>query len=156
MDETASTMLDYASRIKGTDPGALVAGPEEWGWNGYFYSGYDQQYGSQHGWSFLPDRNNHGGADYLPWLLSALKADNRHLLDIFTVHYYPQGGEFGNDTSTTMQLLRNQSTRSLWDPNYVDLGCATGPTPTITPARRSASPNTTGRGRTHQRRHHPS
>ena len=120
MDEIASTMLDYAAQIKGTDPGALVAGPEEWGWSGYFYSGYDQQYGSQHGWSLLPDRNNHGGADYLPWLLGAIKADNRHLLDIFTVHYYPQGGEFGNDTSTTMQLLRNKSTRSLWDPNYVD------------------------------------
>jgi len=29
MDEIASTMLDYASQIKGTDPGALVAGPEE-------------------------------------------------------------------------------------------------------------------------------
>jgi len=120
MDEIASRMLDYASQIKGTDPGALLAGPEEWGWSGYFYSGYDQQYGSQHGWSFLPDRNNHGGADYLPWLLAQIKADNRHLLDIFTVHYYPQGGEFGNDTSTAMQLLRNQSTRSLWDPNYVD------------------------------------
>ena len=120
MDEIASAMLDYASRIKGTDPGALLAGPEEWGWSGYFYSGYDQQYGSQHGWSFLPDRNNHGGADYLPWLLGAIKTDGRHLLDIFTVHYYPQGGEFGNDVSTAMQLLRNQSTRSLWDPNYVD------------------------------------
>ena len=120
MDEIASTMLDYASQIKGTDPGALVAGPEEWGWSGYFYSGYDQQYGSQHGWSFLPDRNNHGGADYLPWLLGAIKTDGRHLLDIFTVHYYPQGGEFGNDVSTATQLLRNQSTRSLWDPNYVD------------------------------------
>ena len=86
----------------------------------YFFSGYDQQYGSQHGWSFLPDRANHGGADYLPWLLGQLKADGRHLLDVFTVHYYPQGGEFSNDTSSTMQLLRNRSTRSLWDPNYVD------------------------------------
>jgi len=36
------------------------------------------------------------------------------------VHWYPQGGEFGNDTSTTMQQLRNRSTRSLWDPNYTD------------------------------------
>ena len=42
------------------------------------------------------------------------------LLDILTVHYYPQGGEFGNDTSTAMQQRRNRSTRSLWDPNYVD------------------------------------
>src|SRR5207248_4114337 len=38
----------------------------------------------------------------------------------FSVHYYPQGGEFSNDTSTNTQLLRNKSTRSLWDPNYTD------------------------------------
>src|SRR5207247_2180398 len=84
------------------------------------YSGYDQQYGSLHGWSSLPDRANHGGQDYLPWLLGQLKADGRHLLDVFTVHYYPQSGEFSNDVSASTQLLRNQSTRSLWDPSYVD------------------------------------
>jgi PKD repeat protein len=120
MDEIRLRILDYASQIRAADPNAKIAGPEEWGWSGYFFSGYDQQYGSQHGWSFLPDRANHGGADYLPWLLSQLKLDGRHLLDIFTVHYYPQGGEFSNDTSTNMQLLRNKSTRALWDPNYVD------------------------------------
>ena len=57
----------------------------------------------QHGWSFLPDRTNHGNMDYLPWLLQQLKhqigSDQRRVLDVFTVHYYPQGGEFGNDTS---------------------------------------------------------
>src|SRR5439155_1358509 len=36
------------------------------------------------------------------------------------MHYYPQGGEFTDDVSTAKQLLRNQSTRSLWDPNYID------------------------------------
>ena len=118
MDEIFSTITDYATQIKAADPSALVVGPEEWGWSGYLLSGYDQQYGSLHGWSVMPDRNAHGGMDYLPWLLSQLKAG--HLLDVFTVHYYPQGGEFGNDTSTTMQLLRNKSTRSLWDPTYVD------------------------------------
>jgi len=120
MDEIRSRILDYAVQIRAADPNAKIVGPEEWGWSGYFYSGYDQQYGSQHGWGFLPDRANHGGADYLPWLLNQIKLDGRHLLDIFTVHYYPQGGEFSNDTSTTMQLLRNRSTRSLWDPNYTD------------------------------------
>jgi len=120
MDEVLARIKDYGATIRGTDPGALIVGPEEWGWSGYFYSGYDQQYGSLHGWSYLPDRTNHGGMDYLPWLLEQLKADGRHLLDVFTVHYYPQGGEFSNDVSTTMQLLRNKSTRSLWDPNYVD------------------------------------
>jgi PKD repeat protein len=120
MDEVRNRILDYAAQIRAADPNAKIVGPEEWGWSGYFLSGYDQQYGSQHGWSFLPDRSNHGGAEYLPWLLNQLKLDGRHLLDIFTVHYYPQGGEFSNDTSTTMQLRRNRSTRSLWDSTYVD------------------------------------
>jgi len=118
MDEILARITDYATQIKAVDPSALVVGPEEWGWSGYLLSGYDQQYGSLHGWSFMPDRAAHGGMDYLPWLLSQLKTG--HLLDVFTVHYYPQGGEFGNDTSSSMQLRRNRSTRSLWDPNYVD------------------------------------
>ncbi|HKF58202.1 MAG TPA: glycoside hydrolase family 44 protein [Blastocatellia bacterium] len=124
MDEIKSKILDYAGMIKGVDPSSLVVGPEEWGWSGYFFSGYDQQYGSLHGWSNLPDRANHGGWDYLPWMLDQLHqndiATGKRMLDVFSVHYYPQGGEFGNDTSTAMQLTRNQSTRSLWDPNYVD------------------------------------
>jgi|GEM_PF-3607822 len=32
----------------------------------------------------------------------------------------PQGGQFSKDVSTNMELLRSRSTRSLWDPNYVD------------------------------------
>ena len=124
MDEMRNRIVDFASMIKNNDASALVVGPEEWGWNGYFYSGYDQQYGAQHGWGYLPDRAAHGGAAYLPWLLGQLRQNNqitgRRLLDIFTVHYYPQGGEFSNNTSAAMQLRRNRSTRSLWDPNYVD------------------------------------
>ncbi len=124
MDEIRAYFLDYAAKIKAADPGAVVVGPEEWGWSGYFYSGFDQQYGGLHGWATLPDRNNHAGWDYLPWLLDQLHtnqvATGQRLLDVFTVHYYPQGGEFGSDTSSAMQLRRNRSTRSLWDPNYVD------------------------------------
>ena len=124
MDEVRNKIVEYSGMIKALDPSAIVSAPEEWGWSGYFYSGYDQQYGSTHGWSVLPDRNNHGGADYLPWLLDQLRqqqsASGRRLLDVFTVHYYPQGGEFSDDVSSAMQLRRNRSTRSLWDPNYVD------------------------------------
>jgi hypothetical protein len=124
MDEMRNRILDFAAMIKNNDPSALVVGPEEWGWSGYFYSGYDQQYGAAHNWSAFPDRAAHGGADYLPWMLDQLRQNEantgRRLLDIFTVHYYPQGGEFGDDVSTAMQLRRNRSTRSLWDPNYID------------------------------------
>jgi hypothetical protein len=119
-------MIVYSGAIKNVDPAALVVGPEEWGWSGYIFSGYDQQYGSAHGWSFLPDRAAHGGMDYLPWLLQQLKTrsdlDQRRVIDAFTVHYYPQGGEFwpADDVSSAMQLRRNRSTRSLWDPAYTD------------------------------------
>jgi PKD repeat protein len=124
MDEVRATMVDYALRVKSNDASALVVGPEEWGWSGYLLSGYDQQWGSLHGWSNLPDRAAHGGADYLPWLLDQLRQEStargQRLLDVFSVHYYPQGDEFSDDVSTAMQLRRNRSTRSLWDPAYVD------------------------------------
>jgi hypothetical protein len=124
MEEIRDKIFDYAAKIKAVDSTALVVGPEEWGWSGYLFSGYDQQYGSLHGWSYLPDRANHGGADYLPWLLDQLRqreaATGQRLLDVFSVHYYPQGGEFSDDVSPAMQLRRNRSTRSLWDPGYMD------------------------------------
>jgi hypothetical protein len=124
MDEIRAKMLDYAAKIKAVDPSAMIVGPEECCWDGYFLSGYDQQFADLHGWNLAPDRDNHGGMDYLPWLLSQLKkntvAGGLLPLDVFTVHYYPQGGEWGDDTSEMIQLRRNRSTRSLWDPNYVD------------------------------------
>jgi hypothetical protein len=124
MQEIRDKFLDYAGMIKSNDPAALICAPEEWGWSGYFYSGYDQQYGGQYGWSYLPDRSTNGGWNYLPWLLNQLHQratnTNQRLLDYFTVHCYPQSGEFSSDISTSTQLLRNRSTRSLWDTNYVD------------------------------------
>src|SRR5256714_6983239 len=124
MDEMRNRILDFAAMIKNNDAGALVVGPEEWGWSGYFYSGYDQQYGGAHNLSAFPGRAAPRGSDYFPWLLDQFRQNQnntgRRLLDVFTVHFYPQGGEFSDDVSTSMQLRRNQSTRALWDPNYVD------------------------------------
>lgn len=124
MTELRDRVIDYAQKVREVDPAALIAGPEEWGWSGYIYSGYDQQWGAAHGWSNLPDRKANGGMDYLPWFLKSMhdyeQSNGKRLLDIFTVHYYPQGGEYGNDVSSAMQTRRNRSTRSLWDPNYTD------------------------------------
>ncbi len=125
MDEMAAKMLAYGHMIRSRDAGAIILGPEEWGWSGYLYSGYDQQYGAAHGWNGVyPDRQAHANMDYMPWLLQHLQQDQQatgvRVLNVFTLHYYPQGGEFSDDVSTAMQQLRNRSTRSLWDPNYVD------------------------------------
>jgi hypothetical protein len=123
MDEVYARMRDYGAMIKNNDPGAQILGPEEWGWSGFLYSGYDQWYAPSHNWTY-PDRTAHGNMDYMPWLLQQFKnyetQNGRRLLDVFTLHYYPQGGEFSSDVSSAMQLRRNRSTRSLWDPNYTD------------------------------------
>jgi hypothetical protein len=127
MEEIATDMVTYASMVKSNDPNVLVCGPEEFGWSGYFFSGFDQQWAGLHNdfnTADYPDRKANGGWDYMPWLLNQIHQHDlgtaQRLLDYFTLHCYPQGGESGNNVSTSMQLLRNESTRQLWDTNYVD------------------------------------
>jgi Alpha-L-arabinofuranosidase len=126
MDELWTLSRDTAAMIKSVDPTAKVAGPEEWGWTGYLYSGYDAWWAAKNSWNklLLPDRRTHGGMDMAPWYLKQFAAEEKRtgkrLLDLFTLHIYPQGGEFSEDTSPEMQARRNRSTRSLWDPHYKD------------------------------------
>ncbi|MBW8864930.1 MAG: glycoside hydrolase family 44 protein [Verrucomicrobia bacterium] len=128
MQEIWGKMLDYATMVKSNDPDALVAGPEEWGWPGYFFSGYDQQWANSSGdynSSHYPDRQANAGWDYMPWLLNKFYQQNinshQRLLDCFTVHCYPQeSGVGGNAVDSATELLRNASTRQFWDPSYVD------------------------------------
>jgi hypothetical protein len=128
MQEIFGKIVGYASMVKSLDPQALVAGPEEWGWSGYFYSGYDQQWSGQnnnYNPADYPDRTTNGGWDYMPWLLNQLHQYNttngQRLLDYFTLHCYPQEASVsGNAVDTATELLRNESTRQFWDSNYVD------------------------------------
>ena len=52
-------IVAYSGPGQGGGPvGAAWSAPEEWGWDGYFYSGLDQQYGAGHGYAGRdPDRN---------------------------------------------------------------------------------------------------
>jgi|GEM_PF-618682 len=126
MKDIGDRLVSFASMIKSLDPGAQTLAPEEWGYDGYFLSGADQQYTKAHNFDGVyPDRINNGGALYYPYLLQRMKsasdAAGKRLFDVLTVHYYPQSGEFeGNPETATLQLLRNRSTRSLWDPAYID------------------------------------
>jgi hypothetical protein len=117
--EYRDKVIAESAKIKKADPDAQVVAPEEWGWEGYFYSGFDQQYAAAHGYKRYPDyRKEQDGVYYIPWLLDEWKAAG-HPVDVLSVHFYPQGGEYSNDVSETMELLRNRSTRQLWDPKYV-------------------------------------
>ena len=128
MTEVFTDFCNYATMVKGIDPNALVAGPEEWGWPGYLYSGYDQQWSganNDYNPADYPDRKAHGGQDFGPWFLSQLQqrsaTTGQRLIDIFTLHCYPQEGNVGNNAvDPATELLRNQSTRQFWDTNYVD------------------------------------
>jgi Glycoside hydrolase family 44 len=128
MNEVFTDYCNYATMVKNIDPNALVAGPEEWGWPGYLYSGYDQQWsGANNDFNpaHYPDRAAHGGQDFGPWFLSQVQqrsqAAGLRLLDIFTLHCYPQEDNVsGNAVDSATELLRNQSTRQFWDSNYVD------------------------------------
>jgi hypothetical protein len=127
MQEIRDKMFDYCAVVKSLDPNAIVLGPEEWGWPGYLYSGFDWQWAGNHNDynpAHFPDRSTNGGWDYGPWLLDQFHqreiATGKRFLDYLTFHIYPQQNEFGNDVSTSMQLTRNRSTRQLWDTNYLD------------------------------------
>lgn len=126
LEEIRDRIIDYARMVKSIDPQAIVAGPEEWGYLGYRYSGSDLQYAARNNYNgVFPDRMAHGDLDQVPWILreirNAEQSSGTKLLDLCSVHIYPQSGEFSGDVSPAMQSLRNRSTRSLWDRDYRDV-----------------------------------
>jgi hypothetical protein len=122
-DELLDRSVQYATAIRAADREAVIAGPAEWGWSGYLYSAKDLAPGGQR-----LDRLRHGDVPLVEWYLREMRKveekTGSRLLDVFDLHYYPQannvygGGADGTDMQT--QLLRLRSTRSLWDPTYVD------------------------------------
>lgn len=120
-DELLDRSIKYGSAIRAADPGALIAGPTEWGWTGYFYSAQDAFIGVGN----RPDRRAHGDVPLIPWYLKKLqehdKASGTRVLDVLDVHYYPQeSGVYGPAADPATAALRLRSTRSLWDPSYTD------------------------------------
>ena len=118
-----------AQAVKAADPTALITGPVPSGWWGMIFSKLDMDTG----WGTSPycywdnpvDQNAHGG---LPWVVYYLRQmqqfqqkNGYRLLDYLDVHGYitPPSIGFDTDTSTANTQLRMQSTRALWDPNYI-------------------------------------
>lgn len=122
-DELLDKTIKYGTVVRNADPDAFIAGPAEWGWPGYNWSGKDAAVG----FKLKPDRRAHGDMPLVAWYLQKLheheQQTGQRLLDVLDLHFYPQaehvGGEHGGvDTKTA--ALRLRSTRALWDPSYHD------------------------------------
>ena len=118
-DEYLARFIAMARMVRRELPGVKLAGPELWGWPALFESARDRDEGRG------LDRKAHGKTPFLPWFLERLKAhEETHgecLLDIVTVHYYPQAeGVHSEQATPGHQLRRIAATRSLFDPSYKD------------------------------------
>ncbi len=117
-DELTTTSMVYAATIKTVDYTALTAGPSDFGWLGY--TGGLAPAGD--------DSAAHGnltlGQYYLQQMYAYQQKYDVRLLDYFDEHYYPSNNGScladcpAGDATTQQQRL--DSTRSLWDPTYVD------------------------------------
>ena len=109
----------YAAAIKQADPSAKTLGPVLWGWCAYFFSARD-------GCTIGTDYTSHGNTAFVPWYLQQAQTyEQQHgvrLVDYLDLHYYPQanGVALSGAGNAATQALRLRSTRSLWDPTYVD------------------------------------
>jgi hypothetical protein len=123
-DELRDRTWQYGAAVKASDPGAKTLGPSSWGWTAYFYSDLDTAPGGAW-WTNPLDRNAHGGVPLAEWYLQQMRAyEQQHgtrILDYLDEHCYPQAnGVFAGWTDAATNALRLRSTRSLWDPTYVD------------------------------------
>jgi hypothetical protein len=69
------------------------------------------------------DKGDHGGLDFLPWLLNELKIEDTvagsRSFDIFDVHAYFNGPSTSGMTTAEIQAAALRETRDWWDSTYV-------------------------------------
>ena len=118
-DEYLGRFIAMAHAVRQAAPEVPITGPELWGWPAYFQSALDRDTHSTR------DRLAHGDEDFLPWFLKQMKAyetrTGERLLDVVTVHFYPQAeGVYSSDVDPKATALRVETVRSLYDPDYND------------------------------------
>ncbi len=124
-DEIRDRTYAYAAAIKATDPTAQTLGPVLWGWTAYFFSALDAA-GPGAWWLNPQDRLAHGNMPFIEWYLQEMQRyEAEHgvrILDYLDLHYYPRasGVALAPAGGSANQIKRLRTTRSLWDPTYVD------------------------------------
>jgi hypothetical protein len=147
-DELLERTIAYGAAVRKADRDALIAGPAECCWLNYYFSGKDVAAGV---WR-RPDRLRHWNVPLLPWYLRKLRdyeqQTGTRVLDVVDVHFYPVadvGPPRGGATDPATAALRIRTTRSLWDPSYVDESWIDEPIQVLPQLRRWIDDNYPGR-----------
>ena len=146
-DELLDRTIQYGTAIRQADPDAVIAGPAEWGWTNYFFSAKD----ASSGFDRRADRRAHGDVPLVEWYLRKLREYEQktgvRVLDVLDLHFYPQENKvYSDETDPTTAALRLRSTRSLWDPTYVDESWIKEPIRLLPRMREWVERNYPGRG----------
>ena len=117
--EIMQRSIALSTRVKQMDANALVFGPESYGF--YEYNTYQ----GAADWPVHSTTYPLFLSFYLDSMRTASNVAGHRLLDVLTVHWYPDvntSGIFSADTSTQVVNERMQLPRSLWDNTYVEDG----------------------------------
>jgi Glycoside hydrolase family 44 len=135
-EEVLSKYLAYADVIREIAPDAQLLGPVACCWYDY--------------WGVAPGAADDRDADYLTWFLDQVRRHDERVggrsLDLVDVHYYPQSDVYNDETDPQTAARRLRSTRSLWDPTYVDESWIDEPIQFIRRMKKTIAANYPGTG----------
>jgi hypothetical protein len=127
-DELGQKSIAAAEAVKNSDASAQTIGFSEWGWPNYFCAQADIAVGYEscnptHPTG--PDAAAHGSVPIVEWLLrqfrDASAQQGKRLLDYVDVHYYTQANPYDlKPRNPDAEYSVMDTTRSLWDPTFVD------------------------------------
>jgi hypothetical protein len=123
-DELWERTVQFGEAIKKADPTAKVAGFCSWGWTDLAYSAKD----GKDNYRAKPDFAAHGSVPLGEWFIQKCgeykKKHGKPLVDVFDVHWYPQGvvtgrgAYLGKGLHPELNAYRMRSTRDIWDKKY--------------------------------------
>jgi len=119
--ELVNRSVALASAVKDVDPFAEIFGPALYGFSAY------ESFQDAPDWNLV--RNGYGWFldYYLDHMSQASDAQERRLLDVLDLHWYPEARGGGNRITDSLSYYsrenaeaRMQAPRTLWDPDYIE------------------------------------
>jgi uncharacterized repeat protein (TIGR02543 family) len=119
IDTLIARSVALSKAVKAVDPSAEILGSEAFGWMEYMI--FDRSTG----WDNYKNKYDWAISAYLAEMKKKSDEAGKRLLDVFTVHWYPEAKgdkricEDSSGTEATIQA-RLQAPRSLWDSTYIE------------------------------------